>query len=354
VVELRLRQERGHLKRFLLSAYILKIFQSPLILNRRNFINATSVGAGSLFIANTVQSSLFSKNARLEKIGLQLFSVPKLLEQDFEGTLKTLSRIGYKELEFYGPYPFSTKKARDSWNAVTPSLGFSGSGFFGRTATQTKEMLDEYGLSAPSMHVDLDTLRKSMSAIAEAGHILGTSYIGLPAIPQDERANLDAYKRMADEFNKIGEAAQKVGLKFFYHNHGYGLSEMEGAIPFDVILQRTDPKLVFLEMDIYWMTAGGADLVKYLDDNVNRFKLMHVKDMSRQVRFSGDGGDPTQWIELFPFMTDAGSGVLDLKTIISHARKSGMEHFLVEQDRVNDTNALAKSYAYLSKLELTT
>jgi sugar phosphate isomerase/epimerase len=76
--------------------------------------------------------------------------------------------------------------------------------------------------------------------------------------------------------------------------------------------------------------------------------------MSRQVRFSGDGGDPTQWIELFPFMTDAGSGVLDLKTIISHARKSGMEHFLVEQDRVNDTNALAKSYAYLSKLELTT
>ena len=333
------------------SACIFQKFLNHVMLNRRSFIKTTSIAAGSLFAANALKAAT-SKKSHLDKIGLQLFSIPKLLEQDFEGTMKLLSQIGYKEFEFYGPYPFSTQAAQDSWKAVTPSLGFSGSGYFGRTPQQVKDILDKYNLSTPTMHVDLDTLRKNMNGIADAAHVLGTTYVGLPAIPQNERTNLDAYKRMADEFNKISEAAQKVGLKYFYHNHGYGLKEMEGSIPFDVILLRTDPKLVFFEMDIYWMTAGGADLVKYLDNNPNRFKLMHIKDMTKQVRFSGNGGDPKQWIELFPYMTTAGSGVLDLKTIISHAKKSGMEHFIVEQDRVNDITAITKSYNYLSSLEL--
>ena len=322
-------------------------------MKRRHFIKSTAaIAAGSLFTSHTLRAALFSNKLHLDKIGLQLFSVPKMLEKDFEGTMKTLSEIGYKELEFFGPYPFSTDNAKKSWSAVTPSLGFSGSGYFGRTPQQVKEILDRYNLATPSMHVDLDTLRTKMNEAGEAAHMLGQTYAGISAIPQDQRHTLDDYKRMADEFNKLGEAAQKVGFKFIYHNHGYGLKEMEGKIPFDVILERTDPNLVFLEMDIYWMTAGGADVVKYLDKNPNRFKLMHVKDMAKQVRFSGDGGDSKQWIELFPYMTTAGNGVLDLKTILSHAKKSGMEHFIVEHDRVDDANALKKSYNYLATLEL--
>ena len=322
------------------------------MLNRRGFIRSGVGATLGVLAANKLRAaSLF--NSHIDKIGLQLFSIPKLLEQDFEGTMKMVSQMGYKELEFYGPYPFSLKQAQDRWNAVTPSLGFSGSGYFGRSPQEVKDILDKNNLFAPSMHVDLDTLRKNMSGVAEAAYVIGQSFAGIASIPPEERTNLDAYKRMADEFNKIGEAAQNVGLKFFYHNHGYGLKEMEGKIPFDLILERTDPELVFFEMDIYWMTAGGADLVKYLDNNPDRFKLMHIKDMSKPVHFSGDGGDPKQWIELFPYMTDAGSGVLDIKTILSHAKSSGMEHFIVERDNVENPNeALKKSYQYLSSLEL--
>jgi sugar phosphate isomerase/epimerase len=323
------------------------------MMKRRRFIRSTAaVVAGGLLSTDVVKAAVFSNKSHLDKIGLQLFSVPKMLEKDFEGTMKTLSNIGYKELEFFGPYPFSTEAAKKSWDAVTPSLSFSGSGYFGRTPQQVKEILDRYNLTTPSMHVDLDTLRTKMNDIGEAAHVLGQTWAGLPAIPADQRRTLDDYKRMAEEFNKIGETAQKAGLKFFYHNHGYGLKEMEGKIPFDVILELTLPNLVFLEMDIYWMTAGGADLIKYLDNNANRFKLMHIKDMTKQVRFSGDGGDSKQWIELFPYMTSAGNGVLDLKTILSHAKKSGMEQFIVEQDRVDDTSALSKSCSYLASLEL--
>ena len=106
-------------------------------------------------------------------------------------------------------------------------------------------------------------------------------------------------------------------------------------------------------MDIFWMTAGGVDVTAYLDKYPGRFRLMHVKDMAQDVRFSGDGGDPAQWIELFPHLTNAGSGVLDIKKILSHAMRSGIEHFIVERDLApNPEEDLKKSFSYLKGIEI--
>jgi len=78
---------------------------------------------------------------------------------------------------------------------------------------------------------------------------------------------------------------------------------------------------------------------------------MHVKDMSKKVQFSGDGGDSRQWIELFPYMTTAGNGVIDLKTILPKAKENGVKHFIVEQDMVAEPEiALKKSVDYLLSL----
>ena len=110
-----------------------------------------------------------------------------------------------------------------------------------------------------------------------------------------------------------------------------------------------------MEMDINWTTAGGADPVAYLDGYPGHFRLMHVKDMTKRVRFSGDGGDPSQWEQLLPYMTTAGSGVLDLCAILSHAKRSGVRHFYVEQDLApHGAQDLRKSYRYLAALNLTT
>jgi sugar phosphate isomerase/epimerase len=305
------------------------------------------LSAGGLL--NTSYS--FRKSNLLRKIGIQLFSLPKLLEKDFRAAIKILSQMGYSEIEMYGPFPFSANEAKESWNRVTPSLGFSGSGYFGLKAEEVKKIFKENKISTPSIHTDLVTLQKNMNELGEAGHTLGFEYVGLPAIPPDKRKKLDDYKRMADEFNSIGESAKKVGLKFSYHNHGYGLKEMEGKIPLSVILENTDPTLVFFEMDIYWTSAGGADPVLYLKNYPGRYHLMHVKDMKEKKQFSGDGGDSGQWIELFPYMTTAGEGVLDLKAIITEAQKSGVKHFFVEQDMVNEPEvALKKSIDYLKSL----
>ena len=323
------------------------------MLNRRKFIKtSTAAAAGTLISPSSFMAATY-KNSKIENIGLQLWSVAKALEKDFAGTIQILSQTGYKELELFGPYPFSTEKDKALWKTITGSVGFSQSGYFNHSPNQFKEILDSKGLRTPAMHVGLDTLRNKLSETAEAALILGQQYAGIASIPAEERRTLDDYKRMADEFNIIGEKAKAFGLRFYYHNHGYGLKEMEGKVPFQLILERTDPSLVYLEMDIFWTTAGGADPIKYLDNNAGRYKLMHIKDMKKEVRFSGDGGNPEQWIELFPYITDAGSGVLDLKTILSHAKKSGVEHFIVENDVIiNLKDSLEKGYKYVASVEL--
>lgn len=317
-------------------------------MRRRNFIQNTAALA-ALSMSPTLPAT--SKPNALKRIGVQLFSIPKLLENDFRGGIKMLAQMGYKEVQLFGPFPFSADSAKQMWQSITPMLGFSGSGYFGMSAQEIKTILKENGLQAAATHTDLDTLQTNMGKLGEAGDALGFKYVGLPAIPEEKRKTLDDYKKMAEAFNKIGEEAKKFGLKFAYHNHGYGLREMDGKIPLNVMLDQTDPELVFFEMDIYWTSAGGADPVTYLESYPNRYHLMHVKDMKEAKRFSGDGGSPKEWIELFPYMSTLGDGVMDIKSIIAAGKKSGVKHFFVEQDMVqNPEIALKKSIDYLKSL----
>jgi sugar phosphate isomerase/epimerase len=324
-------------------------------MNRRDFLASAAATAAAMITGRAAQVMAHDSAtaSRLDRIGLALFTVPQLLEADFPGTLRQLAGIGYRELQFFGPYPFSVPAAHTRWATVSASLGLKRSGFYGRTPAQVRTIMDDNGLTSPIMHVDLDTLRTRLDAAAEAAHALGQGYLGPSSIPAEARRNLDGYKRVADEFNEIGARMQKLGLRLAYHNHGYGMTKMEGQIPLKVVIERTEPALVALLMDLYWTVAGGGDPIAYLDAYPGRYELMHVKDMSKRVRFTGDGGDYEQWMSLFPYMADAGSGVLDLRTILSHAKRSGVRHFLVEQDLApNGIDTVRKSYRYLAGLEL--
>ncbi len=290
---------------------------------------------------------------QLERIGLQLFSIPALLDEDFAGTMAMLAMLGYKEIEFFGPYEFSVQSEREHWAPIGVQLGMRGSGYYGLTAKQVRDVLDHNGMTSPSMQTDLESLRTRMSELAEASHIVGHRYVILPSLRPEHRTSLDAYKRSADMFNEIGAQAVRHGIRFAYHNHGYGFTEIDGQIPIHVLLERTDPALVDLQMDIYWTTVGGADPIALLKRYPNRYRLLHIKDMSKPVRFSGDGGDPSQWIEMFPYMADAGDGIFDLTEILSQALKSGVQHFLVERDLApNASVMLANSFMHLNGLKL--
>ena len=320
---------------------------------RRDFLTDAAAAAAGMAAGLANEHTVSAQSARLDRLGVGLFTIPTMLERDFAGTMKLLAAIGYKEIETFGPYPFSAESAQQRWKTVSASLNFKGSGYFGLTPRDVKSILDGSGLTSPSMHTDLDSLRTRLEPMADAAHVLGQRYVVLPAIPAEARQNLDGYRRMADEFNRIGTRAAALGLRFVYHNHGYGLVPLDGRIPFEVVAEGTDAAVVDLQMDVYWTTAGGADPVAYLKRFAGRYSSIHIKDMAKRVRFAGDGGDAAQWIELFPYIADAGTGVIDLAAILTEARRAGVRHFFVERDQSpTPEDTLRASYRYLSALRV--
>jgi len=316
-------------------------------MKRRTFLHRS----GLLSLATISSSSILTPNKLIDKIGLGLFSIPKKLDADIDSAFAMLQTMGYREVELYGPYEFSTEKEKQKWAAITPQLGFTGSGFYGRTVDEMADVAKTHGLSIPSMHTDLDTLTNNIGPLLETANKIGARYIVLPAIPEEFRKTPDDYKRVAEIFNKIGADASRQDIRFAYHNHGYGLQVKDGRMPIDTIFESTDPKLVFFEMDLYWTIAGGADPQHLFSKHKGRYKMVHIKDMKEKRRFEGDGGDPSQWISLFPYMTSAGSGIFDLPKILRSAKLNGVDHFFVEQDMVADPEiSLKKSIDYLKAL----
>jgi sugar phosphate isomerase/epimerase len=324
-------------------------------MNRRKFIQNSSlaIAAGSVLPMNLLSCNGKTESQMGQNFGVALFTLPKMLSDDFNGTLKKVAELGYKELEFFGPYDYSNEAVKRNWLFASEALGVKGSGYFGRSAKDTKMILDDLGLSAPSIHVDLETLRDNMGGVAEAAHVIGHKYVGIAMIPEDMRKNLDDYKRTIEIFNEVGESANAHDLTFFYHNHGYGHQELEGVVPFDLILKETHPDFVKMQMDVFWFTAAGVDPIKMLEENPDRFHLLHVKDMKEKKTFSGGGDNMQEWMGLFPYLTDAGQGVLPLEQILCTAKKHGAKHMFLEKDLTPDPeSALKISIDHLKSLNV--
>ena len=311
--------------------------------SRRQFLKTSAVTLAGALISGPLFSEVLKKT---KHVGIQLFTIPALVATDFKGTLTKLASIGYKEIEFFGPYEFSAQETIEGWTKIAPSLGITRNAFYGYKISEVKSMLKDLGLNTPSVHLDLQTMRTNMGYAMEALSSLGTKYVAIPAIANpDDRSD---FNKLADEFNTFGEQMSKYGLTFVYHNHGYEHAPKDGKILMDTLLTQTDPKIVMFELDIFWMTAAGANPVDYLNKYPGRFKLLHLKDASEQVRFSGDGGSPDQWIPLFGKMADPGTGVFDIPGIIDAAKRSGAEHFYLERDLTpSPETTLSNSFAYL-------
>lgn len=311
--------------------------------SRRQFLKTSAATLAGAVISRPLFAEIVKKT---KHVGIQLFTIPVLVANDFKGTLTKLASIGYKEIEFFGPYEFSAKETIEGWNKFAPSLGITKNAFYGYKISEVKSMLKDLGLNTPSVHLDLQTMRTNMGPAMEALSALGTKYVAIPAIANpDDRSD---FNKLADEFNSFGEQMARYGLTFVYHNHGYEHTPKDEKILMDTLLTQTDSKKVKFELDIFWMTAAGANPVDYLNKYPGRFKLLHLKDASEQIRFTGDGGSVDQWIPLFGKMADPGTGVFDIPGIIDAAKKSGAEHFYLERDLTpSPDTTLSNSFAYL-------
>jgi sugar phosphate isomerase/epimerase len=249
--------------------------------------------------------------AKLDRIGIQLYTVRREFAADPDATLARLARIGFKEVEFAG-YPDGT-------------------------AESLRAMLGRHGLTAPSSHVGLSALRSDWDKALDQAAAIGQRYIVVPSVPQSQRQTLDDWKRLAAIFNKAAERAKAKGMQFAYHNHDFEFVPIEQRAPYDLLLAETDAQLVALELDLYWMTKAGHDPVSWFARWPGRFPLVHVKDMDATPRRS---------------FVPAGKGTIDFARIFKQAKHAGIKHFFYEQDDTEGSpfDAARVSFEYMRAL----
>lgn len=278
-------------------------------MDRRTFIGTTAAAA----IAS--RFSWAADEHRIEKIGLELYTVRAALKKDFQGTIERVAKIGYKEVEMAGYFEHMS-----GWNPPPK---------------EARKILDSNGLAAPSTHVPYEALSpENWPKIVEASAVLGHKYIVNPSIDRSLVKSADGWKKAAETFNRAGKESQRSGIQFGYHNHVEEFKPLDGKLPYDILLGETDPKLVVMEMDLGWAHEAGVDPLNYFEKYPKRFALVHVKDFTKDRK-----------------MTDVGKGEIDWKRIFEKSELAGIKHYFVEfDDPKSPFDSIQASYSYLEKL----
>jgi len=280
------------------------------MISRRQFVTGGAMTAAALMGSKRLFAA-----AGEPAIGLQLYSVRKMLAQDYAGTLRQVAEVGFRNVE--------------------------AAGFYGHSAADVKQIMAGAGLNCFSAHYSLADLLKSMDATIEYAKELGLHYVicSSPSVADPSRfANApggawqamhksmtaDDWKWNAEQFNQIGKKMKAQGLKFGYHNHTMEFRDLGGGTNgYQILLKDTDPAVVTLEMDCGWVAAAGANPAEILLAHPTRFSLLHIKDF----KAAQAGQEPGQRQS-----TELGKGVVDFKPVFAAARKVGIRYAIVEQE----------------------
>jgi sugar phosphate isomerase/epimerase len=283
--------------------------------SRRDFLkNSALLLAGSSLLSQTALGASRKHSIK----GVQLYSVRDDMRADPIGTLTQLAKIGYKHLEHAN---YVDRK------------------FYGYHAKEFKKILDDLDLKMISGHTSLsldhyDKAKKEFTDLwkytVEDAAILDQKYVVSPSMPQTIRDSYDSMANFLDLFNLSGELCRKSGMKFGYHNHSFEFSlKLNDKKVFDLFMERTDPKLVAMQLDIGNMFIADAKALDILTQYPGRFELMHVKD-----EIAVNTPEKLESAIL-------GTGVIPVKEIVDLGRTKGNTSvFIIEQESYQNSTPL--------------
>lgn len=251
---------------------------------------------------------------RLRTVGVQLYSLRDDARRDLERTLADIARIGYRDVELLG-----------SMNN------------FGMPPRQLREVLDRNGLRASSTHVSgnaLDDLDRQLDEAQTLGH----RYIIVASLPIQGPRTLDDYRRWADRLNDAGRRTLPQGVHVGFHNHANDHTPIDGAVPYDLLVERTDPSLVRMQLDTGNAAMAGRDPLEYLQRYGARYWLFHIKDVPRLGATSD---------------TELGKGALDWRRLLASIDRIDEKLLYVEQETYPGAplESVRRDYDYISTLE---
>ncbi|PKW05681.1 Sugar phosphate isomerase/epimerase [Streptomyces sp. 1222.5] len=348
-------------------------------IGRRRFLSTcTAVAAGAIaapaFGASPVQAAPQPGGEHgngqvlvpADRRGIILYTVRDAIGRDpqstslpsgFREVFEQLARFGYQQVEFAGYGQHANAPGGANLESV-------------EGAKQLRRWLDDHGLRAQGNHgfipgswplssTDLDTFKKHL----EIANILGMAHVGTGGDPTGSAYQAD-WDVAADKWHALGELARRAGLKLYTHNHdaAYGFlldggpldaqgrpTRSSGIRKLEYFLSITDPKLVWLEMDIFW-----AHVAQY------KFRTYTAHDGSTQTNIFDPAGLVTRHDKRYPLfhakdgvvnatngmgydMVPFGTGVIDYRTFFSRVGHRNYHNPMVEQDNAPSSTSPGQS-----------
>lgn len=272
------------------------------------------------FLAAAAASALPLVAAKLKTVGVQLYTLRSVINENPLETLQALEQTGFRECEVI----------QGNMAKIWPFL------------KQTK-------LKPVSLHMDTALFTRDQAKLPAAlddAKQRGFSFVVCPYIAPQDRGGVEVIKRLGETLNKAGEMCAKSGLRLAYHNHAFEFEPSSEGTLLDVLMKTADAKLVSLELDIMWSQVAGVNPVSVLEKYGKRVTLMHLKNVSADVS--------KQYNEKVPreAFREVGNGSIDVAAVLKAAAKAGVQHYFVEQDQTpgNPIDSLKQSYGYLQKL----
>ena len=249
------------------------------------------------------------------KIGVQLYSVRTDLDQDFEGTLKAVSELGYDGVEF--------------------------AGLCGKTPTEVAELCKKYNLEPISAHVPFVTLNGDTEKVMADYAAIGCKFIVIPYLPPELRPGTEGFKEVLDNAERIGKAAKEKGMTLLYHNHDFEFQKVADEYALDLIYRTVPAEYLQTEIDTCWVNVAGINPADYVRKYSGRAPVVHLKDfykkdgaatgnMYKLIGLDDDKEDDSA-NETFSFRP-LGKGMQDVQTLIDAAKDAGAGWVIVEQD----------------------
>lgn len=253
------------------------------------------------------------------QLAVQLWSFRHDFEKDVPGTLQRVRALGFTHVEL--------------------------AGYYNLTAPQFKADLDKAGLKAISMHVGFDEIQTKLDEIIRDAKLFGVTDVGIAWI-NSPFTKADCEKAIA-VFNQAGEKLAQNGLTFFYHTHGYEFVPNEGGrgTLFDLLMSKTNPKFVKLQLDTLHVIHPGQDPAALLRKFPGRFVSVHLKDLRKDKEPDNTGevkdedGRPL------------GQGKVNWPSVLREARRQGIKWYIVEDETPTVWQAVPLSLQYLRRVK---
>ena len=278
-------------------------------MERRTFIHSMGAAAAGGLVAHRYGFS----DTHLERVGLELYAVRHEMARDPDRTLAAVRAAGYTDVELLWSF-----------------------GNFGRTTAQVVAALQREGLRAPSAHMSAETIFVGWERSLETAKQLGHQYLIVPSFGVETSRSLDDWREGADRFNAAGAVARRAGIWLAFHNEADHMPKIDGMVPYDVFVDRLDPSVVRLQLDVGNMLIGGGDPVQYFQKYRDRYWSFHLKDVV---------ADRSSDVEL-------GHGIFDFKRFLASVPAINDKPCYVEQEGAADELAAARSnFQYLHGLE---